>query len=84
MEIAPYDNLKYVLRYQIAKIEGASLEEQIAILEEFKSREYMEEWAFELAYLYHRSGNGGKCVEVCPKHLIELIPYGTGRKIPGV
>ena len=78
LEIAPYDNLKYVLRYQIAKIEGASLEEQIAILEEFKSREYMEEWAFELAYLYHRSGNGGKCVEVCDEL---VLWFGDGKYV---
>ncbi len=78
LEIAPYDNLKYVLRYQIAKIEGASLEEQIAILEEFKSREYMEEWAFELAYLYHRSGNGEKCVEVCDEL---VLWFGDGKYV---
>ncbi len=78
LEIAPYDNLKYVLRYQIAKIEGASLEEQIGILEEFKSREYTEEWAFELAYLYHRSGNSEKCVEVCDEL---ALWFGDGKYV---
>ena len=78
LEIAPYDNLKYVLRYQIAKMEGASLEEQIGILEEFKSREYTEEWAFELAYLYHRSGNSEKCVEVCDEL---VLWFGDGKYV---
>lgn len=78
LEIAPYDNLKYVLRYQIAKIEGASLEQQIGILEEFKSREYTEEWAFELAYLYHRSGNSERCVEVCDEL---VLWFGDGKYV---
>ena len=76
LEVAPYDNLKYVLRYQIARIEGASLEQQIAILEEFKSREYTEEWAFELAYLYHRAGNSDRCVEVCDEL---VLWFGDGK-----
>ena len=56
VEIAPHDNLKYVLRYHIKKATGANFEELIPILEEFKEQEYMEEWAYELAYLYHKSG----------------------------
>ncbi|MCI8484242.1 MAG: hypothetical protein HFH41_07870 [Lachnospiraceae bacterium] len=78
LEVAPYDNLKYVLRYQIAKIEGASLEDQIKILEEFKEREYIEEWAFELAYLYHRSGNSERCVEVCDEL---VLWFGDGKYV---
>ena len=62
LEVAPYDNLKYVLRYQLARLEGLPIEELIAILEEFKEREYTEEWAFELACLYHRSGSSERCV----------------------
>ncbi|MCI9136116.1 MAG: hypothetical protein HFH48_00895 [Lachnospiraceae bacterium] len=78
LEVAPYDNLKYVLRYQIAKIEGASQEELIEILEEFKEREYTEEWAFELAYLYHRSGNSERCVEVCDEL---VLWFGDGKYV---
>ncbi len=65
LEVAPYDNQKYILRYQIEKMSGASLQQLIEILEEFKEREYREEWVFELAYLYHRAGNSERCVEVC-------------------
>ena len=28
----------------------------IPILEELKEQEYTEEWAYELAYLYHKAG----------------------------
>ena len=65
LEVAPYDNQKYILRYEIAKMSGADLPQLIDILEEFKEREYREEWVFELAYLYHKIGNGERCVEVC-------------------
>ncbi|MEY8391184.1 hypothetical protein D3Z36_04430 [Lachnospiraceae bacterium] len=78
LEVAPYDNQKYILRYQIAKLSGADLTELIAILEEFKDREYIEEWAFELAYLYHRAGNGERCVEVCDEL---VLWFGDGKYV---
>ncbi|MCI8299461.1 MAG: hypothetical protein HFI69_03780 [Lachnospiraceae bacterium] len=78
LEVAPYDNQKYILRYQIAKLGGAGIEELITILEEFKDREYIEEWAFELAYLYHRSGNGERCVEVCDEL---VLWFGDGKYV---
>ncbi len=78
LEIAPYDNQKYILRYEIEKMGGASLEELIGILEEFKDREYREEWAFELAYLYHRNGNSERCVEVCDELVLWI---GDGKYV---
>ena len=39
VEIAPHDNLKYVLRYEISKAEGADLQTLIGILEELKEQE---------------------------------------------
>lgn len=78
LEIAPYDNLRYVLRYEIAKISGASLGELIDILEEFKEREYTEEWAFELAYLYHRAGNSERCVAICDEL---ILWFGDGKYV---
>ncbi|MCI9532462.1 MAG: hypothetical protein HFH38_12150 [Lachnospiraceae bacterium] len=78
LDVAPHDNSKYVLRYQIAKLEGASLQALIGILEEFKERDYTEEWAFELAYLYHRAGDGERCVEACDE--LELW-YGDGKYV---
>ena len=65
VEIAPHDNLKYVLKYEICKAQGANIETLIGILEEIKEQEYTEEWAFELACLYHKAGMADKCVEAC-------------------
>lgn len=78
LEIAPHDNMKYVLKYEIARGKGASLPELIAILEEFKEREYTEEWAFELAYLYHKNGDAEKCVEVCDEL---ILWFGEGKYV---
>lgn len=78
LEIAPHDNLKYVLRYELAKAKGAALTELITILEEFKEREFTEEWTFELAYLYHKNGNGDKCVELCDEL---VLWFGDGKYV---
>lgn len=65
VEIAPHDNLKYVLRYKLSKEKGEAITEQIKILEELKEQEYTEKWAFELAYLYHQAGMSDKCIDAC-------------------
>ena len=39
VKIAPHDNMKYVLRYNIKKAQGASYDELIPILEELKDQE---------------------------------------------
>lgn len=70
VEIAPRDSLKYVLRYDIKKAEGASYKELIPILEELKEQEYTEEWAYELAYLYHKAGMSDKCIEACDELIL--------------
>ena len=62
---APNDNSRYILKYKIYKGRGSSLDDQIAILEEFKEKEYTEKWTYELAKLYHKAGNDKKCVETC-------------------
>lgn len=64
-KLAPKDNGVYTLRYRILEAQEASLEERIEILEELKKKDYQEEWAYELAYLYHRVGLSTKCVEEC-------------------
>lgn len=65
VKIAPHDLARYVLKYKIYKGRGSSVEDQIAILEEYKSREYQEQWAYELAELYYKQGMLSKCVEEC-------------------
>ncbi|MDE6906665.1 MAG: hypothetical protein K2P21_00640 [Lachnospiraceae bacterium] len=64
-DIAPNDYSRYVLKYKIYKGRGSRLEEQIAILEEYKEKEYTEKWAYELALLYYKAGEEQKCVEEC-------------------
>lgn len=70
VEIAPHDDMKYVLRYAIKKGQGASFDELITILEEYKDEEYTEEWAYELAYLYHKAGKADKCIDACDELIL--------------
>ena len=70
VDIAPHDNLKYVLKYKMTAAQGLSFQEQIQILEELKEQEYSEEWAYELAYLYYRDGQPEKCVEACDELIL--------------
>jgi len=64
-ELAPNDNSQYILKYKLYKARKSPIQDQIEILEEYKSREYTEKWAYELARLYHQAGMKEKCVEEC-------------------
>ncbi len=70
VQLAPRDSGVYTLRYRILEAQEASLEERIELLEEFKKKDYQEEWIYELAYLYHRVGFATKCVEVCDEIIL--------------
>lgn len=70
VQIAPHDSLKYVLRYDIKKAQGAAYTDLIPILEELKDQEYTEEWAYELAYLYHKAGMSEKCIDACDELIL--------------
>lgn len=70
VEIAPHDNLKYVLRYKMNQAQGAGLDQLIHILEELKEQEYTEKWAFELAYLYHQAGRSDECIAACDELIL--------------
>ena len=70
VQIAPHDNLKYVLRYEMNKAKGADTATLIHILEELKEQEYTEQWAFELAYLYHRAGRSEDCIKACDELIL--------------
>lgn len=65
VEIAPHDSKKYLLRYHIAVKKGADVTVIIKILEQLKEADFTEEWGYELAYLYHKTGQKEKCVDVC-------------------
>ena len=64
-QAALHDTSRYVLKYKLLKAEGAPLEEQIAVLKEYKEREYTERWAYELAKLYKKNGQKQRCIEEC-------------------
>ena len=70
VEIAPHDNLKYILRYELNKAMGAGLDVLIGILEELKEQEYSEKWAFELVYLYHQAGKSEQCISACDELIL--------------
>ncbi|MCM1415551.1 MAG: hypothetical protein NC430_06455 [bacterium] len=78
VQIAPRDTGRYVLQYRLYEALDVSIEERIAILEEFKKREPKEKWVYELAYLYHRIGLTTKCVEECDEM---FIWFGEGRYV---
>ncbi len=78
VQIAPRDTGRYVLQYRLYEALDVSIEERIAVLEEFKKREPKEKWVYELAYLYHRIGLTTKCVEECDEM---FIWFGEGRYV---
>ena len=70
MTLAPKDPNGYIFKYKILKAKNAPLEEQIAVLEDFKKVEYIEKWAFELAVLYREAGMITECLEECDDLII--------------
>ena len=79
VRIAPNDEVgKYVLQYKLYEAQGVTIEERIAVLEELKKKEYIEKWAYELAYLYHSIGLGSKCVEECDELILN---FGKGKYV---
>ena len=75
VEIAPHDSLKYIIQYQLAKAQGAEDITLISILEELKEHDFLEEWAYELALLYHKTGQADKCIATCDQI---ILYYGDG------
>lgn len=78
MAIAPDDATSCILLYKIYKAQDVSLEEQIDVLEEYKKRDYREKWAYELAYLYHKTGQEAKCVAECDEL---ILWFGEGKYV---
>ena len=70
MALAPKDPNGFIFKYKILKAKQAPLEEQIAVLEDFKKVEYIEKWAFELAQLYREAGMITECLEECDDLII--------------
>ncbi len=70
VEIAPHDSLKYVIKYRLNKAKGADDLTLISILEEMKAHDFHEEWAYELALLYHKTGQAEKCIAACDEIIL--------------
>ena len=70
VQVAPRDTGRYILQYKLYEAQHVGIQERIAVLEEFKKHEYIEKWAFELAYLYHRAGMKEKCIAECDEMII--------------
>lgn len=75
VDIAPHDFQKYVLKYYLAEKRGADEYTLIGILEELKNSEFIDEWAYQLAFLYHKTGQVDKCIEMCDE---VALYYGDG------
>ena len=70
VQIAPHDSLKYILKYNISVAKGADTASLIKILEQLKENDFIEEWAYELAYLYHKTNQGDKCIALCDEIIL--------------
>lgn len=77
-ELAPKDTARFELLYQLSRRKGEPIENQIAILEEFKKHDFDERWSFELAKLYHKAGYSQKCVSACDEL---ILWFGEGQYV---
>lgn len=65
VELAPRDNDKYILQYEMQKAKKAPIGKLIEILEKYIQEDMEEKWAYELAKLYHEAGDEENCVDMC-------------------
>lgn len=82
VKISPKDPGAYMLQYKLYKSQEVPFDERIAVLEEFKQNyfgDFREKWAYELAYLYHATGQSQKCISACDEIILWFVkgPYVT-------
>ena len=70
VKAAPHEQSRYILKYQIYRERGSSLDDQIKTLKEYKTHEYQEKWAYELASLYDQAGMQEDCVRECDELIL--------------
>ena len=78
VRVAPGDTGSYILLYKIYEAQEVSIEERIKVLEEYKRRDYKEKWAYELAKLYHKTGQESKCIDECDEL---ILWFGEGKYV---
>lgn len=75
---SPNNPDRHILRYKLMKTQDASMEELIEVLEELRSEDLREKWAYELAKLYALSDRNAECISVCD----EIIAFfGDGNYV---
>ena len=78
VRVAPHNTSRYILQYKLYVAQDVSLEERIAVLQEFKKHDYREKWGYELAFLYNRVGLRTECIEECDDL---FLWFGGGRYV---
>lgn len=76
--LAPKDYYNYIFRYSIDKLQSRPYPQLIETLEKLKKTEYIDIWAYELAKLYHKTGDEQKCIEECDEI---AIWFGEGEYV---
>ena len=64
-KMSSHDVNRYILQYNLKKAQGASNNELVEILEEYKAKEIDEKYMYELAKLYSKTGRTNECIEAC-------------------
>ncbi len=77
-KVAPKDPTRLLYRFRICKMQQEPLENQIAVLEQWKTEEYAERWAYELAKLYHKNGDAENCIRECNDI---ILWFGEGKYV---
>ena len=76
--VASRDLNRYILRYRLDRAKGERKSVLIHTLERLKDYEYIEEWAFELARLYHEAGEDEQCIHECDEI---VLWFGNGEYV---
>ena len=69
-KMAPRDNQRLLLKYEIGKAGGVPGQNLARVLEQYNSREMDEKWLYELARLYHEMGDDEKCASTCDQIIL--------------
>ena len=69
-QMAPKDNQRLLLKYEIGKAGGIAIKDLIKVLEVYNAREMDDKWEYELACLYHEAGDGEKCAAACDQIIL--------------
>ena len=76
--IAPNDQGRYILLYNMARYQKETLDEKIKILEAYKREDFDEKWAYELAVLYAMNNEKDKCIQLCDDI---ILWFGLGKYV---